>query len=93
MATQTTTRQRLHNHSRTYDLLKADGGWLTTAHIAMRLGIKEDSARRNLCRLERAGLVQRRVVPLAYRTTSPGYTRGRPSNTTTYDQRTEWRVT
>ena len=49
---------------RALDLLDVDGGWLTTAALADRLGGKYESVLRSLMRMRAKGLVRSRPVAL-----------------------------
>lgn len=46
-----------------FDVLAIDGGWLTTAGIALACGMIESSVDRSLWRWAAAGIVERRTVP------------------------------
>lgn len=77
--------------ARSLDLLETDGGWLTTAGVALELGAAYESADRALSRLRDRGLVESRVVELAgsfrYQQAQHKVTHG----TRTLDSRHEWR--
>lgn len=70
---------------RILDLLRIDGGWLTTEHIAMRLEAQRKSVERALWRLRAAGLVRSRQLELAYKRRG---TFGGPAGA--WDVRREW---
>lgn len=66
---------------RVLDLLQIDGGWLTKAGIADRLGVTEDQALHALQRLRDGGMAEMRSVGLSVRKHRTG---------AVVDQRVEW---
>lgn len=50
-------------HTKVVEVLQIDGGWLTTAGVALAAGVADDSADRTLYRWLARGWVERRTVP------------------------------
>lgn len=76
-----------------YERLTLDGGWLTSAQLAMECHQSEATVDRNLHRQTKAGWLERRTVYLASADAPDGYNnRDQPRRARVVNRRTEFRV-